>query len=649
MLEEICARERCPISFVGVVNGNGYVTLIESYADFENYEKISTDSSPFNMHLKDVLGDMPQKTFVLNRSAPNLFPFDMTINGDNFNDQLMRVLSVLAVGSKRFLTSKVDRCVTGLIAQQQCIGPIHTPLADYAVTAVSHFSVHGIATSIGTQPIKGLINASAGARMSVAEAISNLVFVRISQLGDVKCSGNWMWAAKLAGEGARMYDTCLDMCQLMNELGVAIDGGKDSLSMAARVKNDTIKSPGTLVISTYAPCPDVRVKITPDLKSPALGQKGNLVWVNIERKFRIGGSALAQSYSRQGDDCPNIDNPKVLKDAFNVTQQLLAERKLLSGHDISDGGLVVCLLEMAFGGLCGLDIKLSEVVKLLNVNAFASDRLSDQEKALALLFAEECGWVLEVSSDNLTNVLQAFNKHNVPAYFIGNSTGNGLTSTVTIECAGRKVISGTTLNFLKQWERTSFELEKLQMNADCALEEYATYDYRTGPKFHCTFNPDVERMLYNQTIRVAVIREEGTNGDREMIATLFNANFEVHDVTMQDLLLRKTSLDQYRGVVFPGEYTSLFFRVKNLTHRLSTGGFSYADTLGSAKGWAASIMFSKDLAPQFYHFKNRSDTFSLGVCNGCQLMSLIGWVGVVNSKEIVSVPDVALLENRSER
>lgn len=554
LLEQICIRERCPICFVGIVNGSGYVTLIESHADFENYESIPTATSPFNMHLKDVLGDMPQKIYTLNRTHAVSVPLQIPIHNDHYNDQLMRVLSLLSVGSKRFLTSKVDRCVTGLIAQQQCVGAIHTPLADYAVTAVSHFDYNGIATSIGTQPTKGIINASAGARMSVAEAISNLVFVRISQLEDVKCSGNWMWAAKLAGEGAKMYDTCTDMCQLMNELGIAIDGGKDSLSMAARVKTDTIKSPGTLVISTYAPCPDIRVKITPDLKSPALGRKGNLIWINIENKFRIGGSALAQSYSQQGEGCPNVNNSKTLKDAFNVTQQLLSEGKLLAGHDISDGGLVVCLLEMAFAGLCGLDIQLSNVLKDLNKDSFVMERLSDTEIPLLLLFAEECGWVLEVSSEYLTHVLQEFSKHKVPAYHIGHSTGNGLASTVKFDIDGRTLINGSTLTFFKQWERTSFELEKLQMNADCAIEEYGTYEFRKGPKFQCTFNPDAEILLNKKEIRVAVIREEGTNGDREMIATLINANFEVHDVTMQDLLLKKTSLDQYRGVVFPGMY-----------------------------------------------------------------------------------------------
>lgn len=546
-MERICKRERCPISFVGIVSGTGYVTLVESAADFANYEALSVAStiSPFNMHLKDVLGEMPRKTYNLDRVTPALV--DLSLPTASVSQHLQRVLSVLSVGSKRFLTNKVDRCVTGLISQQQCVGPLHTPLSDYAVTAISHFGFEGIATSIGTQPLKGLINASAGARMSVAEAISNLVFVRVSDLADVKCSGNWMWAAKLPGEGAKMYDACTAMCKIMSELGIAVDGGKDSLSMAARVNDATIKSPGTLVISTYVQCPDIRMKITPDLKSPQLGRSGELIWVNIEGKFRMGGSVLAQSYGQQGNDTADIQNAGVLKAAFNVTQNLLAQRKLLAGHDISDGGLVVCLLEMAFAGLCGLRVDLSEVANLL---------LPGVDAGLALLFAEECGWVLEVATEDLDSVLNELSQKSVPAYHIGQSMGTaGYRSTVEIACNGVSLLVSDTLTLFKQWERTSFELEKLQMNKDCAIEEFSTYEYRTGPRYSCTFNVDAELMLKSSSppVRVAVIREEGTNGDREMLATLLYANFEVHDVTMEDLLQGRTSLDRYRGVVFPGK------------------------------------------------------------------------------------------------
>lgn len=556
LLEDICARERCPINFVGIVSGTGYVTLIESEADFENYEQYSKADAvtPFNMHLKDVLGEMPRKTYNLNRVQQTLTPLHLSVVGD-YNEHLTRVLSIMSVGSKRYLTNKVDRCVTGLIAQQQCVGPLHTPLSDYAVTAVSHFGYEGIATSIGTQPTKGVICASAGARMSVAEAISNLAFVKISDLADVKCSGNWMWAAKLAGEGAKMYDACTAMCELMTQLNIAVDGGKDSLSMAARVDNNTIKSPGTLVISTYVQCPDIRVKVTPDLKSPQNGGKsGELVWINIDGKFRVGGSALAQAYSQQGNDCPDITNAAVLKAAFKVTQNLLAQNKLLAGHDISDGGLIVCLLEMAFGGLCGLKVDLSKVAASFPADSFKSNNFGVNDAALLLLFAEECGWVLEVATENLNSVLKEFADNSVPAYHIGQSVGVGLKSTVQIACNGISVIATDTLTLFKQWERTSFELEKLQMDKECAIQEFLTYDYRTGPKYVCKFNVDAEIPKYKLSapIRVAVIREEGSNGDREMISSLLYAQFEVHDVTMSDLLQSKTSLDQYRGVVFPG-------------------------------------------------------------------------------------------------
>lgn len=250
LLEAICARERCPISFVGVVTGDGFVTLIESEAKFEEYlnnlaenrakiEKSTKTAVPFDMHLKDVLGEMPRKEYHLTTETKRLQPLQLEFLSKptlDLNEPLERVLSLVAIGSKRFLTNKVDRCVTGLIAQQQCVGPLHTPLADFACTTVSHLTTQGIATSIGAQPTKNAISSAANARLSVAEAISNLAFVKITELADVKCSGNWMWAAKLPGEGAKMYEACQAMCDIMTHLNIAVDGGKDSLSMAARVK-----------------------------------------------------------------------------------------------------------------------------------------------------------------------------------------------------------------------------------------------------------------------------------------------------------------------------------------------------------------------------------------------------------------------------
>ena len=541
LLEEICARERCPINFVGVVTGNGFVTLIEDFADFEKFLDRNAISSkvPFDLNLKDVLGDMPRKEYLLERKMKTLKPLCLPVDDNRYRDSMQRVLSILSVGSKRFLTNKVDRCVSGLIVQQQCVGPLHTPLADYALTQISHFSRHGIATSIGTQPIKGLIDAGAGARMSIAEALSNLVFVGISELADVKCSGNWMWAAKLPGEGAKMVDACKAMCEMMSELNIAVDGGKDSLSMAARVRSETIKSPGTLVVSTYVPCPDVTVRTTPDLKAPGMKQIGELIWVNIEGKLRLGGSALAQAFGQQGNDTPDVKKSDTLKKAFNLTQKLLKNGKILAGHDISDGGLLICLLEMAIGGMCGLKADIKEAVESLEVCGGA-------DAILAVLFAEESGWVVEVSAENLEKVLKDFKAESVTAFHVGTSQNFGMASKITVSSGSFAVIDSTTLDVMKMWEKTSFELEKLQMNPECAEEEFKSLDTRKGPQYQLTFNPD-DALKLLKTIsspwKVAVIREEGINGDREMIAALIKAKFEVHDVTMSDLLARKTFLD----------------------------------------------------------------------------------------------------------
>lgn len=541
LLEDICVRERCPINFVGVVTGNGFVSLLEQEADFEkflNRESIPNDV-PFDLNLKDVLGDMPRKEYKLERIAKVLKPLALPPNMTNYQSLLNGVLSILSVGSKRFLTNKVDRCVTGLVVQQQCVGPLHTPLADYALTLVSHFGKEGIATSIGTQPIKGLNNAVAGARMSVAEAISNLVFVGITELADVKCSGNWMWAAKLPGEGAKMVDACKAMCTMMSELNIAVDGGKDSLSMAARIGGETIKSPGTLVISTYAPCPNVTVRVTPDLKSPEMNKVGDLIWINIEGKLRLGASAFAQSLAQQGDDCPDVEDSDCLKRAFKITQELLKGGLLLAGHDISDGGLLTCLVEMAIAGMSGLQVDLKNVIQFFS-------KANTSNITLAVLFAEECGWVVECTSENLQHILKAFHANKVNAFHIGKSIGFGMKSKISIRNDNLSIIDSTTLEITKKWERTSYELEKLQMNPECAEEEFQSYNYRKGPKYQLLFNPD-EAVKLLKTIanpwKVAVIREEGINGDREMIATLIKAQFEVHDVTMSDLLSRKTFLD----------------------------------------------------------------------------------------------------------
>lgn len=383
LLKDICQRERCPINIVGEVTGTGKVLL----ALDESEEVV-----PFNLELELVLGKMPRKVFNLDRKTP-LLPELKLPDALSIYSTLERVLRLPSVASKRYLTNKVDRCVTGLIAQQQCVGPLHTPLADVAVTAISHFGHEGIASSIGEQPIKGLVNTHAGARMTVAEALSNLVFAVISDIKDIKCSGNWMWAAKLPGEGAALFDACSAMCEIMNQLGIAIDGGKDSLSMAARVQQKTVKAPGTLVVSTYAPCPDVRKVVTPDLKVPSTGKVGQLLFVDLSAGYsRLGGTAVAQVFGQLGKESADVTSAKTLKNAFIATQQLIKDGAVQAGHDISDGGLIVCLLEMCFAGISGIDVQIAH----------------KQGKSIPILFAEEVGWVLEVLESDVKHCLSVF-------------------------------------------------------------------------------------------------------------------------------------------------------------------------------------------------------------------------------------------------
>ncbi|XP_026296488.1 phosphoribosylformylglycinamidine synthase [Apis mellifera] len=620
LLKEIAIREKCPINFVGIVTGNGKIILSEEndcdsskYLN-ENYEyKIR---HPVDLDLELVLGKMPQKTFNLLRQITQLptikIPKNLTVQA-----ALERVLRLPSVGSKRYLTNKVDRSVTGLIAQQQCVGPLHTPLANVAVTAISHFSTVGIATSIGEQPIKGLINSAAGARMTVAEALTNLVFARISNIQDIKCSGNWMWAAKLPGEGAALYDACSAMCSIMNDLGIAVDGGKDSLSMAARIGKDIVKAPGTLVVSCYAPCPNIQQVVTPDLKAPAIGKNGYILFIDLSNgKNRIGGTALAQVYKSLGNEVPDVQQIDILKNAFKAIQLLIAEEKILAGHDISDGGLITCLLEMCFAGISGINVNI----------------LHKTGSPIEILFTEEIGWILEIDQINHNYILNVFKQFNVPVYLIGQSEGFGLSSKIKVQVQEKLVVDSTVLSLMTLWEETSYQLECRQTNIECAFEEYNGIKDRTAPAYKLTFNPDIRPITIHKNlsskIAVVVLREEGINGDREMAASLMEAGFEVWDVTMQDFLQNKITFDRFRGIIFPG-------------------GFSYADVLGSAKGWAASLLFNPSLQKQLKVFISRKDVFSLGVCNGCQLMSLLGWIGNENNntKEL----DIFLNHNISER
>jgi phosphoribosylformylglycinamidine synthase len=639
VFEGICKREKVPCAIAGTITGDGHIVL------FDEKDK----STPVNLDLKKVLGEMPQKKFRFERIAPELAPLKLP-EGLTVKDALERVLRLVSVGSKRFLTNKVDRSVTGLIAQQQCAGPLHLTVSDVAVIAQSHFPSEGVrggdkvsptftgaAIAIGEQPVKGLINPAAMARMAVAEALTNIVWAKVSSLEDIRCSGNWMWPAKLPGEGAALYDAAVAMMELMLELGIAVDGGKDSISMAAVVKSsqqsavsekgtvpdlrtkrsgvpsygagsesglspvaEIVKAPGSLVISAYATCPDITKVITPDIKRAG---KSKLIYIDLGKgKKRLGGSSLAQAYNQIGEESPDIEDSGLLKRAFIATQMLIDKDLILSGHDISDGGLIVALLEMAFSGNCGMEIVIEG----------QGAKGKGQDKSIQILFSEEAGLVIEYSPDKEKEILELLAGSLVDHHIIGSTTAEKRikANLVTRHSSLVTVLDEDMQHLRAVWEETGYQLERLQVSPEYADEEKKNIHERKGPQFSLSFTPEetpFEILNRENKPKAAVIREEGSNGDREMTSAFYQAGFDVYDVTMTDLLDGEASLKDFKGIAF-------------------VGGFSYADVLDSAKGWAGVIRFNKKIYEQFRSFYDRKDTFSLGVCNGCQLMALLGWV-----------------------
>lgn len=502
-------------------------------------------------------------------------------------EALHKVLRLISVGSKRFLTNKVDRSVTGLIAQQQCCGPLQLTVADVAVTAQSHFSHTGIATAIGEQPIKMLIDPAAGARMAVGEALTNLVWARIRNLEEVKCSANWMWAPKLTGEGAALRDAAEAMAAAMIKIGIAVDGGKDSLSMATKVGDEVVKSPRQLVISLYAAMADIRKKVTPDIKEPGSA----LLFVDLSgNNHRLGGSALAQTCGQIGDAVPDMDDPALIRKAFGAVQYLVERELILSGHDRSDGGLITTVLEMAFSGNCGLNLALNGTASILET-----------------LFNEELGLVIECRWNHLAEVKERFAQAQIPCTVLGTSTAK---QAISLQYNGQLVLDDSMILLRQWWEETSYQLERLQMDPAHAEAEKTHIFARKGPTYHLSFSPEItapEILLSTDKPKVAILREEGSNSDREMSSAFYSAGFEPWDVTMTDLLTGRVKLTEFRGLAV-------------------VGGFSFADVPESAKGWAATIRFNEHLQTIFHDFYNRPDTFTLGVCNGCQLFGLLGWV-----------------------
>jgi phosphoribosylformylglycinamidine synthase len=485
------------------------------------------------------------------------------------------------------------------VAQQQCCGIEQIAIADNSVTAQSHFGYTGTVAAIGEQPIKMLIDPKAGARMAVGEMLTNMASVRIRDVSQIRCRANWMVAAKLPHEGAWLYDAAVAMSDFMVDLGIAIDGGKDSLSMAATVSGELVKAPGSLVVLGSAPVQDITEKLTPDIKSAG---ESLLALIDLGMgKNRLGGSALAQAFNQVGNECPDVDDPELLRKAFLLIQKFVETKMALSVHDRSDGGLITAVAEMCMANDSGFS--------LIVPNEF---------NPFEFLFNEELGFVLELrpTDENWFRVI--CDSFGVPFSIIGR-TERQVACKIRME-SNKTIFFSDIISVRRWWEITSTQIEKVQTNPVCANEEYANFSFNlkrsdSGHWNSLSFTPvltDSKFLNRNDNPRVIVLREEGTNGDLEMRAACLAGGLNPWNVTMQDLLSyasedRMDFMDQFQGLIF-------------------AGGFSYMDVFGSAKGWAGTILFNEKLKQMFDRFYAREDTFSLGVCNGCQLMSLLGWV-----------------------
>eukprot|EP00737_Agarophyton_chilense_P003176 gb/GEZJ01003686.1/.p1 GENE.gb/GEZJ01003686.1/~~gb/GEZJ01003686.1/.p1 ORF type:complete len:1455 (-),score=231.88 gb/GEZJ01003686.1/:2637-6386(-) len=590
LFRTLCDRENVVPTVLGTIDGSGRIVL---------WDELQREAV-VDMDLHAVLGDLPQKTFTDSRVVLCAQRLQLPPS-TSVESALRRVLSLMGVGSKRFLTTKVDRSVTGLVAQQQCVGALQLPLCDYAVSAQSHFSLRGSATAIGERPTLTALSPQAMARMSVGEMMTNLCGAKLTSRMHIKCEANWMWAAKLPGDCASLYDAAVAMSDVMVQLGIAVDGGKDSLSMAARCPTDNdddapatemVRAPGTLVVSGYCTMENVERKLTPDIKAPG---DSALVHIDIASgRRRLGGSALAQVYSQLGQTPPDmLDGGSLLANAFDAVQELIDHEAVLSCHDVSDGGLITALLEMAFGGNCGLDV--------------AVDSESLGCDTVAALFAEELGIVIEVRHGFEAELCEQIAAREVPYHIVGHSRSD---NEVHITDGGNEVLAGDIRDYRDAWEHTSFALERQQANTECVDAEQENLRRKLGPTYVVPYTPrpTAQHVLERKNKpKVAIIREEGSNGDREMSAAFHMSGFECWDVCMRDISSGAIGLSQFNGVAF-------------------VGGFSYADVLDSAKGWAAVIRYNERVRDEFEAFYSRTDTFSLGVCNGCQLMALLGRV-----------------------
>jgi phosphoribosylformylglycinamidine synthase len=581
VFEEICARERAAYAVVGESTSDKRLRLGDTHFD----------NNPVDLPMSILFGKPPKMNREFNRQKLSLPSFEPA--AIKVDEALERLLALPTIASKSFLITIGDRSITGQVHRDQMVGPWQVPVADCAVTTVSYDSYAGEAMAMGERTPLALINGPASGRMAVAEAITNISATRIEKLSDIKLSANWMCAAGYGGEDEVLFDTVkavgMEFCPA---LGITIPVGKDSMSMRTTWRDDeadkAITAPMSLIITAFSPVSDVRKTVTPQLRTD-LGDTALLLIDLGAGKQRLGGSCLAQVYQQIGDTAPDIDDPKLLSGFFNAVQQLLEDEKIIAYHDRSDGGTAITLLEMAFAGHCGLDID-----------------LGSGGAVHGALFAEEAGAVLQVKASDLSGVMAVFAEHGLSDLVqnIGSATAG---NDVQMRFAGSTVLRGQRLDFHRKWQELSYRMQALRDNSECAQQEFdglVEADPGLSSKLSFDAQLDVAAPYIKTGVRprVAILREQGVNGQMEMAAAFDRAGFSAVDVHMSDILSGRVSLADFKGLA-------------------ACGGFSYGDVLGAGEGWAKTILFNARARDEFAAYFQRGDTFSLGVCNGCQMMS----------------------------
>ena len=580
----ICERERCPYAVVGEATEEKKITVIDEHFD----------NSPVDLPMSVLFGKTPK----MHRHAARqeMQHDEFSGQGIDLTEAVFRVLRHPTVASKGFLITIGDRSVSGMVARDQMVGPWQVPVADCAVTTVTYDSNAGEAMSMGERTPLALVNGPASGRMAIGEALTNISAVRIGSIKDVKLSANWMCAAGSPGEDEKLYRTVeavgMDLCP---KLGITIPVGKDSMSMRTAWQSDgqdkSVTSPLSLIITAFSPVLDVRKTLTPQLRTDCGDTALLLLDLNAGSE-RLGGSILAQVYSDFGCSIPDVDDSNALLGFFNTMQSSIENDDILAYHDRSDGGLLATLTEMSFAGHVGITVDIN------NGDGGA------ESSALSALFNEELGAVIQVKADRVSDMIAKFSLAGVNIAEIG---GLNSTDTVDINYQGESVFQDSRANLQSAWSETSFQVASLRDNADCVRQEFERVQSADqGLSATLTFDPsdDISAPYIATGIkpRVAIVREQGVNSHLEMAAAFDRAGFTAVDVHMSDLLAGRTALSDYSGMV-------------------ACGGFSYGDVLGAGEGWAKTVLFNNQLRDQFEEFFQRSDTFSLGVCNGCQMLS----------------------------